>query len=115
MNRQLLGRRGLRVSGLSLGAITFGDGGWGARWHAVAEEGVPARGIAEAIGFGLRVPVKSLSPDEAADYFGWLGLFAQMDMPASSDFTRRRLGWEPNGPSLIQDLREMDYSSVEAR
>ncbi|HEY0793619.1 MAG TPA: aldo/keto reductase [Chthoniobacterales bacterium] len=86
-----------------------------ARWHAVAEEGVPAREVAEAIGLGLGVPVKSLSPDEAMKYFGWLGPFAQMDMPASSAFTRERLGWEPQGPGLIQELRNMDYSSVEAQ
>lgn len=87
----------------------------GACWHAVAEEGVAAREIAEAIGLGLGVPVKSLSPDEAMEYFGWLGLFAQMDMPASSAFTRERLGWEPTGPGLLEDLRNMDYGSVEAQ
>ena len=84
----------------------------GARWHAVAEEGVPVRMIAETIGAGLGVPVKSVSPDEAADHFGWLALFAGMDFPASSTLTRERLGWQPTGPGLIEDLRNMDYGSV---
>ena len=87
----------------------------GARWHAVAEEGVTVRLIAETIGAGLGVPVKSLSSDEAADHFGWLALFAGMDLPASSALTRERLGWEPTGPGLIEDLRNMDYRSVGTR
>ena len=87
----------------------------GARWHAVAEEGVTVRLIAETIGVGLRVPVKSLSSDEAAHHFGWLALFAGMDLPASSALTRERLGWEPSGAGLIEDLRNMDYGSVGTR
>lgn len=86
----------------------------GARWHAVAEEGVPVHAIAEVIGTSLGVPVKSLSSDEAAEHFGWLGLFASMDLPASSAITRERLGWEPKGPGLIEDLLKMNYGSVEA-
>ena len=81
----------------------------GARWHAVAEEGVPARDIAEVIGRGLKVPVVSLSPEEAAEHFGWLALFIGMDMPASSALTRARLGWRPTGPGLIADLESMRY------
>ena len=86
----------------------------GARWHAVAEEGVPVREIAVVIGAGLGVPVKSLFPDEAAEHFGWLGAFAGMDLPASSALTRDRLGWRPNGPGIIEDLRNMEYSSAQA-
>jgi nucleoside-diphosphate-sugar epimerase len=82
----------------------------GARWHAVAEEGIPVREIAEVIGAGLGVPVRSLSPEQAMDHFGWLGPFAGFDMPASSAWTRQRLGWEPTGPSLLEDLQNMDYS-----
>ena len=81
----------------------------GARWHAVAEEGVPVREIAEVIGAGLGVPVRSLSADEAVEHFGWLGPFAGMDLPASSALTRDRLGWDPKGPGMIEDLRIMDY------
>ncbi len=86
----------------------------GARYHAVAEEGVPVRRIAEVIGAGLGVPVVSLTPAEAADHFGWLAPFAGLDLPASSAWTRERLGWEPTGPSLIADLEQMDYASAAA-
>lgn len=85
----------------------------GARWHAVAEEGVTMREIAEVIGAGLGVPVRSISLDEAAEHFGWLGLFAALDLPASSASTRDRLGWKPTGPGLIEDLRNMDYGAVD--
>ena len=81
----------------------------GARWHAVAEEGVPIRRIAEVIGAGLDVPVVSLSPEQVPAHFGWLAPFAGMDLSASSDWTRKRLGWEPGGPGLIADLERMDY------
>ena len=84
----------------------------GARWHAVAEEGVPVREIAEAIGAGLGVPVKPLSRQEAADHFGWLAAFAAADLPASSALTRRRLGWQPAGPGLLTDLKGTDYRSA---
>ena len=86
----------------------------GARWNAVAEEGVPVRDIAEVIGAGLGLPVSSLSTSEAAEHFGWLGPFAGIDMPASSAFTRNRLGWEPKGPGLIEDLRNMDYGAAKS-
>lgn len=79
------------------------------RYHAVAEEGVPVREIAEAVGAGLKVPVVSLSPEEAAPHFGWLGMFADRDTTASGDWTRRALDWTPTGPGLIADLRAMDY------
>ncbi|HEY2067813.1 MAG TPA: SDR family oxidoreductase [Gemmatimonadaceae bacterium] len=85
----------------------------GARWHAVAEEGVPMREIAEAVGAGLGIPVRSLSVDEAMQHFGWLGPFAGADMPASSAFTRKRLAWAPTGPSLIDDLRNMNFAATE--
>ena len=86
----------------------------GARYHAAAEEGVPVRRIAEVIGAGLGVRVVSLSPEEAADHFGWLALFAGLDFPASSAWTRERLGWQPTGPGLLADLEGMDYSSAAA-
>jgi nucleoside-diphosphate-sugar epimerase len=81
----------------------------GARYHAVAEEGVNARDIAEAIGAGLKIPVVSLAPDEAAAHFGWMTMFVGLDMAASSAWTRERLGWRPTGPGLIADLKAMDY------
>jgi len=82
----------------------------GSRYHAVAEEGVPVRNIAEVIGRGLKVPVVSLSPEEAPAHFGWLSAFVGYDMPASSAQTQERLGWHPTGPGLIADLEQMNYS-----
>jgi nucleoside-diphosphate-sugar epimerase len=84
----------------------------GAKYHAVAEEGVRMRDIAETIGRGLKVPVTSISPEEAPEYFGWWGSFAGADLLASSAITRKRLGWNPTGPALINDLEQMDYSQV---
>jgi nucleoside-diphosphate-sugar epimerase len=75
-----------------------------AKYHAVAEEGVPMRAIAEAIARRLKLPVKSIAPKEAPALFGWLATFAAHDMPASSAQTRRKLGWAPTGPGLIADL-----------
>ncbi len=81
----------------------------GARYHAVAEEGVSARDIAEAIGRGLKIPTVSLTPEEAAGHFGWLARFAGLDIVASSAQTQERLGWRPTGPGLIADLEQMRY------
>ncbi|HEX4179999.1 MAG TPA: SDR family oxidoreductase [Caulobacteraceae bacterium] len=81
----------------------------GARYHAVDEEGVPARRIAEVIGQGLKIPVVALPLEEAAGHFGWLAIFAGLDLPASSAQTRERLGWRPTGPGLIADLERMRY------
>ncbi len=82
----------------------------GSRYNAVAEEGVSMREIAEVIGRGLKVPVVSLPPEEASAHFGWLAMFAGLDMPASSTQTQQRLGWHPTGPKLIADLEQMRYS-----
>ncbi|MEO8317776.1 MAG: SDR family oxidoreductase [Bradyrhizobium sp.] len=82
----------------------------GARYNAVAEEGIAVRDIAEVIGQGFKVPVVSVSPEEAAGHFGWLAAFAGMDLPASSAQTRERLRWHPTGPGLIADLEQMRYA-----
>jgi nucleoside-diphosphate-sugar epimerase len=84
----------------------------GAAYHAVAEEGVAVKDIAQAIGRGLKVPVVSLAPEEAAGHFGWLAAFAGLDIPASSAQTRTKLGWNPTGPGLISDLDRMNYSAA---
>jgi nucleoside-diphosphate-sugar epimerase len=81
----------------------------GTRYHAVAEEGVSMRAIAEVIGRGLQVPVVSLSREEAAAHFGWLAIPAGLEMPASSAQTREKLGWNPTGPGLVTDLENMRY------
>ena len=84
----------------------------GRRFHAVAEEGVPLRAIAEAIGRSLKVPAASLPPEAAAGHFGWLAGFVGMDMPASSALTRERTGWTPTGPGLIADLDAMRHDAA---
>ncbi len=76
-------------------------------YNAVAEEGVAARDIAETVARRLNLPVKSITPQEAESYFGWLAHLAARDMPASSDRTRKTLGWRPTGPSLIADLEDL--------
>ncbi|MFM0613826.1 SDR family oxidoreductase [Paraburkholderia nemoris] len=81
----------------------------GARYHAVGEEGISSREIAEALGRGLKLPVVSISPDEAASHFGWMAMFVGLDMPASSVQTQARLDWHPTGPTLIADLNEAQY------
>lgn len=83
----------------------------GATYHAVAEEGVPLREIAEVIGRRLGIPAVSIPPSEAAAHFGWLAVFASLDMPASSAQTRARLGWQPMGRGLIADLQEFSDSA----
>ena len=85
----------------------------GARYNAVAEEGVAMRDIAEAIGAGLGLPVRSVSPEAAPDYFGWMAPLAMTDLAASSHLTRAALGWTPTGPDLLTDLRDMDYSGAQ--
>jgi nucleoside-diphosphate-sugar epimerase len=76
----------------------------GSRLHAVAEEGVSTKAIAEAIGRGLHLPVTSVAPDDAQAHFGFIGSFFGMDLAASSEGTRELLGWVPTGPTLIEDI-----------
>lgn len=82
----------------------------GARYHAVAEEGVPLKDIAAAIGRGLNVPVTSISQEQAQEHFGFFGFFAGRDSPVSSARTWEQLGWNPTGPTLLTDLGNMRYS-----
>jgi nucleoside-diphosphate-sugar epimerase len=89
--------------------LALEKGDTGVRYHAVAEEGITVREMAEVIGRGLKVPVVSLAPEEAERHFGWLGAFAGRDVPASSTQTRETLGWNPTGPGLISDLEKMRY------
>jgi nucleoside-diphosphate-sugar epimerase len=85
----------------------------GSRYHASVEEGVDARTIAEAIGEGAGLPVRSVATDAIERYFGWMAPFAGLDMTASSAWTQARLGWEPSGPGLLADLAAMDYAKAE--
>ena len=88
-------------------ALEKGQGG--ARYHAVGEDGVTLRDIAEMIGAGLKMPVESITPEEAPKYFGLMAHLATIDLAASSALTRQQLGWNPAGPDLLTDLRNMDY------
>ncbi len=81
----------------------------GSRYHAVAEEGIAVRDIAEVLGRGLELPVVSITPEEAPKHFGWLALFMGFDLPASSAQTRKKLGWHPTGPGLLADLEKKGY------
>ena len=77
--------------------------------HAIADEGVPIRAVAEVIGRHLDLPVVSVSPADAAEHFTWLGGFLGADSPASSALTRELLGWQPTRPGLIEDLDKGHY------
>jgi nucleoside-diphosphate-sugar epimerase len=81
----------------------------GSTLHAVADEGVPIRDIAEVIGRHLDVPVASISPEDAGGHFTWLAHFLAIDSPASSELTRELLGWQPTQPGLIDDLDKGHY------
>lgn len=83
----------------------------GTRLHAVAEEGVPTREIAEAIGRAFDLPVTSVAADDVQDHFGWIGAFLAMDLAATSAMTQELLGWTPTGPTLIEDLDAGAYSA----
>lgn len=78
-------------------------------YHAVEEEGVALRDIAEAIGKGLNIPVISVAPEKAAEHFGAFGHFVTLDVPASSEWTRKALEWDPNGPGMIEDLTNVTF------
>lgn len=82
----------------------------GARLHAIAEEGVPTRVIAEAIGRAFGLPVASIDPDDVPGHFGWMGAFFSADLSATSTVTRNLLGWTPTGPTLAEDLEAGAYA-----
>ena len=81
----------------------------GSRFHGVAEEGVPFKGIAEVIGQRISVPVVSKTPEQAAEHFGFFARFVALDAPASSSKTREVLAWLPKQPGLIADLEQGRY------
>ena len=88
----------------------------GTRLHGVAEQGVPFRQIAEAIGRGLGLPATSVTPDEAGKYLGFLGTFAQVDNLSSGVATRALLNWEPAHAGLLADLEERhDFEPSQTR
>jgi nucleoside-diphosphate-sugar epimerase len=98
-----------RTDAARLFRLALEQGEAGGRYHGVAEQGVPFRTIAETIGRGLDVPVLSMTPEEAQAHFGWMALFAGTDCPTSSEWTRGRLGWQPGGPGLLDDMAHAGY------
>jgi nucleoside-diphosphate-sugar epimerase len=81
----------------------------GSNLHGVGEMGVPMRAVAEEIGRQLDLPVRSIPPEDAMAHFGGLGFLVGLDLPASNALTRERLGWEPSGPGLLEDLAAGQY------
>jgi nucleoside-diphosphate-sugar epimerase len=98
-----------RLDAVRLYRMLLEKGATGTRYHGVAEEGVPTRDIAEAIGRRLNLPVVSVSPEEASDHFGWLGHFFSIDNPTSSERTREQIGWSVSRPGLVADLEHGRY------
>ncbi|HVW98207.1 MAG TPA: SDR family oxidoreductase [Mucilaginibacter sp.] len=93
-----------RLDAVRLYRLALEKGDAGAKYHAVGDEAIPLKVIAEAIGKQLNLPVVSISPEEAPAHFGWFANFAAIDCPASSKITRERLNWHPEHPSLPEDL-----------
>jgi nucleoside-diphosphate-sugar epimerase len=92
--------------------LVLDKGQAGSRYHAVGEEGVALRDIAEVIGAGLEVPVESITAEAAPEHFGWMAQLAMADLAASSSLTRRELGWNPTGPDLLTDLGRIKAKST---
>jgi len=103
-----------RLDAAHLFRLAIEKGSAGARYHGVADEGVPFREIAAVIGRHLRLPVVSKTPEEAAEHFGWLARFASIDVPASSALTQRWLAWHPTHPELLSDLDRGHYFEAAA-
>jgi len=101
-----------RFDAAHLYRLALEKGSSGACYHAIADEGVPARDIAEVIGRRLSLPVVAKSKEEAAEHFGWIGHFFAIDSPASSAQTQKQLGWRPTHSSLIADLDGGSYFEV---
>jgi len=101
-----------RLDAAHLYRLVLEKGSAGARYHAVADEGVPFQDIAGVIGRRLNVPVASKSPKDAAGHFGWLSHFVSVDSPASSAQTKERLGWCATRHSLIADIDRPSYFEV---
>ncbi|MBI1211963.1 MAG: NAD-dependent epimerase/dehydratase family protein [Alphaproteobacteria bacterium] len=83
----------------------------GARYHAVGEEGIALKDLAEAIARRLNLPAVSLAPDKAAAHFGWIANFAAADAPASSKKTQERLGWRPTGVGMLADIANLQLDA----
>ncbi|SDG64489.1 MULTISPECIES: SDR family oxidoreductase [unclassified Duganella] len=100
-----------RTDAARLYRLVLEHGVGGARYHAIAEQGIATRKIAEVIGQGLGLPVVSMTAEQAHDHFGFLARFFGADCPASSALTQQQLGWQPSGPGLIEDLERHYFRS----
>jgi nucleoside-diphosphate-sugar epimerase len=103
-----------RLDAARLFRLALEEAAPGARLHGVAEEGVPMRSIAQAIGMGLGVSVRGLAEDEARTHFEWFAGFVALDNPTSSALTRNAFGWRPQEPELLIDMRDGGYFSLES-
>ena len=81
----------------------------GSAYHAVADEAVPLRALAETFAKTLNVDTRSLTPEQAPEHFGWMAMFAGLDMPASSAKTQAALGWKPKEIGVIADISRPKY------
>jgi nucleoside-diphosphate-sugar epimerase len=104
-----------RLDAARLFRLVLEKGTGAPRYHAVADQGVPFREIAQVIGRRLNIPVVSKSQEEAVDHFGWFAHFAGLDCPASSQLTQERLGWRPAQPSLIPDIDRPSYFEMKRK
>jgi nucleoside-diphosphate-sugar epimerase len=102
-----------RLDAARLYRLVLEKGSAGASYHAVGDEGVPFRDIADVIGRRLRVPVVSKSLDQATSHFGWLAHFVGIDCPASSKLTEEKLEWQPKQPGILADLERGTYFGPE--
>ncbi|MBB5754331.1 SDR family oxidoreductase [Prosthecomicrobium pneumaticum] len=98
-----------RLDAARLYRLALEKGEAGRRYHAVGEAGIPFRDIAAAIGRGLGLPVASVAGAEVEAHFGWFAHFAAMDNPTSAEATEAALGWQPAGPTLLDDLVPAGY------
>jgi nucleoside-diphosphate-sugar epimerase len=98
-----------RLDAAHLYRLVLEKGSPGARYHGIAEEGVPFREIAGVIGRRLNLAIVSKTPKEATEHFGWFAHFAAIDNQASSQRTREQLGWQPKQPGLIPDIDRLSY------
>lgn len=98
-----------RLDAANLYRLALEDAPAGSVFHAIADEGIATRQIAEVIGRHLELPVVSIAPEDAAEHFGWMGMFFGIDAPASSALTQERLGWRPVCTGLIEDLEQGHY------
>ncbi|MEV7099340.1 SDR family oxidoreductase [Amycolatopsis sp. NPDC051045] len=100
-----------RTDAARMVTLGLGKAAAGTRLHAVAEEGVPTREIAEAIGRAFDLPVAAIPSDDVQAHFGWIGTFFALDLAATSTATQKLLGWTPSGPTLVDDLAAGAYSA----